>query len=177
MPEFFAWKLTMTHQNKTVYVLILPASILIIAAFAILKWQSMRQDHFVQVEVSNLGGTYTLQSAGLPGGASIFPSAFYKMIGNPIAEIDLSINSWPRLESITPIPPVHDKDLRVISSLKQLSRLSLRGMPITDTSVNQLVQFKNLKQLDIRDTQISEQGWSRLQVALPACEVVIDPAG
>jgi len=96
-------------------------------------------------------------------------------IANPITEVDLSITSWPR-EKAT-FPPVTDNDLVVIASLNHLQRLTLRGMPITDGAIDQLACFRSLKELDVRETRISETGISRLKAALPSCEIVAEDAG
>ena len=145
------------------------------AAFSVFKWQSYQRDHLAQIEVSKLGGTYTLHSAAQVRDGGPLPSSYSRAIANPITEVDLSITSWPR-EKAT-IPPVTDNDIKVIVSLNQLQRLSLRGMPITDAAVDQLTRFQNLQYLDVRQTQISAQGLSRLKEALPSCEVVADHAG
>jgi len=79
------------------------------------------------------------------------------VLANPVTEADLSMTSWSGEQ--TAIPSVTDNDIRGIAALKELQRLSLRGMPVTDDCVDQLSQFRRLKHLDVWDTQFPNRGW------------------
>ncbi len=165
----------MENRRTTIIALLVSCCALLAAALVVFKSQSYQRDHLAQIEVSKLGGTYTLQSAALLRDTGSLPSSFSRMIANPITEVDLSITSWPREKET--IPPVTDNDMKVLVSLNHLRRLSLRGMPITDAAVDQLTRFQSLNHLDVRGTQISAQGLSRLKKALRYCEVVAENAG
>jgi hypothetical protein len=54
----------------------------------------------------------------------------------------------------------------------RVTGLSLRGPAYTDAAVEHISQLKDLKNLELRATQISEAGLARLRQELPACQIV-----
>ena len=76
-----------------------------------------------------------------------------------------------------------DKDLAVLRDLPELRHLvlsepwpfvhSFKGQ-ITDATVEVLIGLKQLQTLNVRGTEISEAGVSRLRAALPRCEIARD---
>ena len=53
----------------------------------------------------------------------------------------------------------------------QLLILALDGKELTDKCLDGFVNFKNLKILDLGDTQITQDGWNKLREALPKCDI------
>ena len=167
---------------RTTIIALLSCCLLFVVVFGVVEWRSYQQHQFASAELGRFGGTHTRQSAARLRDEGIPPTFLeLKMIANPITEVNLSIYAWPREEGWGragqgAFPLVTDYDLGFIEGLNHLQRLTLRGMPITDAAIKQLSRLKNLKRLDVRDTEISAEGLSRLKVALPACEVEGGPA-
>jgi hypothetical protein len=68
--------------------------------------------------------------------------------------------------------PVDDAGLASLRSLTNLEELTLGGLSsITDASVDSVTGLKNLKQLKVNGTKISEAGMQRLRTALPATQI------
>jgi len=177
-PSHFTWRSAMENRTTKIIALLVSCCVLLVVSLVAFKWHSYQRDQLALTEVGKLGGTYTLESAALIRDTGSSPSSFSRTRfavltqiagANPITEVDLSITSWPREEETFPL--MTDNDIKVIASLSRLQRLSLRGMPVTDAVVNQLTRFQNLKYLDVRETQISTHGLSRLKAALPSCQV------
>jgi hypothetical protein len=56
--------------------------------------------------------------------------------------------------------------------LPKLERLSLhRSKRVTDEAVAVLRDWKSLKEIDLKDTKITEVAVQQLRVALPGCEI------
>ncbi len=55
---------------------------------------------------------------------------------------------------------------------RQWLRVFASGVPLTDAAVPHLMTLRNLRELDINNTQISDEGVRRLQQALPLCKIV-----
>ena len=69
------------------------------------------------------------------------------------------------------IMPLTDADLAKVSHLQQLRSLSVNSDKVTDGSVPHLAQMTSLRQLLVAQTSITPSGQSRLQTALPKCNV------
>lgn len=165
----------MNIRTSSIIALLYSCCVLSFIAFAMFTWHSYRQNHFAEVELGKLGGTFTVRSAARLRDTGSPPSFFEElMIANPTTEVNLSMTSWPREKETFPL--VTDNDLGVIAGLTHVQRLTLRGMPISDAAIKQLARLKNLKRLDVRETQFSAEGLSRLKEAMPSCEVVADDA-
>jgi hypothetical protein len=66
--------------------------------------------------------------------------------------------------------PLDDDEFEVITRLS-MQQLSLTNTPLTDKSVRYLKTLRNLKDLRIGGTQITESGVAELKSALPNCQV------
>ena len=60
--------------------------------------------------------------------------------------------------------PPSDDDLRLLSQLKHLRRLSLAGVAVNDRYLKKLGQLKNLEELDLHATAITDAGLEQLPV-------------
>jgi len=69
---------------------------------------------------------------------------------------------------------VTDDDLELLAMIPDLQKLYLKGMPITDDSIDTLSQLKQLQYVDVGETQITASGLRELQVALPNCVIKTD---
>jgi hypothetical protein len=63
-------------------------------------------------------------------------------------------------------------DLFGLYSFPSLTDLDLARTRIIDVSVPFLIATKGLKRLDIRGTEISEDGVASLRGGLPSCEII-----
>lgn len=60
--------------------------------------------------------------------------------------------------------PPSDDDLRLLSQLKHLRRLSLAGIAVNDRYLKKLGQLKNLEELDLHATAITDGGLEQLPI-------------
>ena len=56
-------------------------------------------------------------------------------------------------------------------TLPNLRVLNLRRLPIDDDDLQYLQALTDLEELDLRGTQVTEEGVKKLQRALPNCEI------
>jgi internalin A len=66
--------------------------------------------------------------------------------------------------------------LRILSSLDQVSKLSLTGCPrVDDRALAELAKWKSLKYLDVQETSVTEQGVNGLEKAKPGIVILRGP--
>ena len=63
----------------------------------------------------------------------------------------------------------------MLGDLLKLERLSLDSTNVTDTSVNVLLGFGQLKELNLYHTLFTEKVYEQIHSALPKCKIVWDP--
>ena len=68
--------------------------------------------------------------------------------------------------------PISDEDLPRLKPLSSVQTLALSHTRLTRASVGKLSQFQQLAWLDVRFTQIDEQGFADLKRALPRTKVL-----
>lgn len=94
------------------------------------------------------------------------------------AGIKIACQTWPDLEEFAFGAPskngtlIGDSVMPDVHKLKQLKRLSMFKTGLTDDSVPLLTTMKHLEKLDVRSTQITEQGLEILKHSLQECEIV-----
>jgi internalin A len=84
------------------------------------------------------------------------------------------LKEMPRLESLGLSGAVTDAGVEYLRQCPTLQSLHLGNAPLTDGSVRQLSKLRGLRILGIYRTQITEEGYKKLQSALPATEVTWD---
>jgi hypothetical protein len=137
------------------------------------RWQAAnRSEHSGQIAVSKLGGTFTMASADRLRRTGELPGWFYRRFQNRVAHVDLSIDAWVRRGDRRSKGPVTDRDLVVLNQFANLRSLNLRGANVTDDAVELLEEIWSLEELDVSDTQISASGAAKLRSALPICRVI-----
>jgi internalin A len=67
--------------------------------------------------------------------------------------------------------PVTDEGLRELVGFKNLAWLDLRDTRVTDAGLKELAGLKNLATLFLQNTQVTEAGVAELQKALPKCDI------
>lgn len=67
---------------------------------------------------------------------------------------------------------VTDVGLRTLAFQTDLKELDLRDSEVTDRGIIELQSFKSLKRLDLRGSPVTEQGAASLARALPGCEIL-----
>jgi hypothetical protein len=71
-------------------------------------------------------------------------------------------------------PHVSDETLQFVGKLTQLTQLSVRKSPISDSGLKHLYSLGNLRSLNLQGTQVTAEGVAKLQEALPDCEIFWD---
>lgn len=66
---------------------------------------------------------------------------------------------------------ITDESLVHLSQLSFLEHLDLQNCPISDKAAHHLSKLKSLRSLGLSRTRMTQQGVSRLQSALPECEI------
>lgn len=64
-----------------------------------------------------------------------------------------------------------DEVIAPLSRSKSITVLSLAGTPISDASIDHLVQMEQLTALNAKETRITKVGYEKLKAALPKCNV------
>ena len=64
--------------------------------------------------------------------------------------------------------------MKNLARLGGLETLRLKLNPLTNACVETLVKLKNLKGLDLNNTQIDNKGLKQLRAALPQCKVLAE---
>lgn len=90
---------------------------------------------------------------------------------NYVEAVDLSPHNWSARERHGKTLAVDDDALAMLYSFRELRSLNLRDTQITDGGVRHIMALKRLEQLDIRGTRITDNGLQELRRALPNCEI------
>jgi hypothetical protein len=85
----------------------------------------------------------------------------------------LSLNGVELVDSDAP----QDELMRLATSLPELRRLSLCGLPISDASIDRLIPLRQLARLDLAGTEVSFAGAERLADARPDLALDVDIPG
>ncbi|MBN2579925.1 MAG: hypothetical protein JXB10_13130 [Pirellulales bacterium] len=81
----------------------------------------------------------------------------------------LTANVW-QLDFSQSARKPSDEDLAALEQFPRLQWLDLTGAPVTDAGIKHITALKNLKFVNLTNTQVTKQGYQRLQQALPeAC--------
>lgn len=163
----------MKHRKRAIEICLFAGCLVAALSVTAKIWYSRKMQHTARVELSRFGGTYTLASAQRIRDTGRATNVISRFLNNPITEVDLSVDAWPRKEPGKPghFSLVTDDEFHKLNLSHRLRRLSLRGMPITDASVDSISRLATLRHLDIRDTQISATGAQQLEDVLPNCKI------
>ncbi len=66
---------------------------------------------------------------------------------------------------------ITDAGLVHLRGMAKLQRLHLEDTQITDAAVNELAKLASLTELDVTNTRMTNEGWAKLQKALPGCQI------
>lgn len=92
---------------------------------------------------------------------------------SPIGDADLTcLRSFHDLQVLS-IPGSHvsKEGIAHIAAVSGLTILDIRGVPIGDEVIQELVKLKHLEHLYIDDTEISERGTIRLRREMRSCQI------
>ncbi|HOF39631.1 MAG TPA: tetratricopeptide repeat protein [Candidatus Hydrogenedentes bacterium] len=86
--------------------------------------------------------------------------------------------SFPKWEYIglNASPELTEADLVLLQKASWLKQLDLSKSNVTDEMIDALAELRQLRVLDVRDTQLSEEGIARLRKWLPDCTLRFDVA-
>jgi hypothetical protein len=148
-------------------------SILLGAVTAVYRWQAVKwHEERAQSDLHPYGGVYSMASALYnirTGGES--KGWFFVTFLNHVEAVDLSPHNWSAQERHGKTLAVDDDALAILYRFRQLRSLDLRDTQVTDGGVQHIASLKRLEQLDIRGTRITDDGLQELQGALPHCEI------
>jgi hypothetical protein len=147
-------------------------SILLGIVTAVYRWQTVKsQERQAQSDLHPYGGVYSMASALYnirTGGKS--KGWFFVTFLNHVEAVDLSPHNWSAIERRGKTDAVDDDALAMLYRFRELRSLDLRDTQITDGGVRHLAALKRLEHLDIRGTRITEDGLQELRGMLPNCE-------
>ena len=139
------------------------------------RWQlRTSREHSAVIAISQLGGTYTLESARHLSSTGELRSRLHRSLHNPVVEVDLSQNAWPVVERRRKgqaIMPAGDGDLATLQGFWGLRSLDLSGSSVTDKGIEHLKKLESLQEIVLSGTKISEEGCRELREALPNCTI------
>lgn len=94
--------------------------------------------------------------------------------GNAIGDVDLAyLKSLPQLQSVLVSNTfVTDKGLVHLRDLPNVLNIDLSSLEVTDAGLECLRGLNQLKVLDLLNTKVTNKGVTRLQQALPNCEIM-----
>jgi hypothetical protein len=140
---------------------------------AVYRWRLVKQqEHQAQVGLYPYGGVFSMASALhsiRSGGES--KGWFFVTFANHVEAVDLSPHNWSASERRGRTLAVDDDALTVLYGFRQLRSLDLRDTQVSDRAVRYISALRHLEALDIRGTQITDSGLQELQRALPRCEI------
>jgi len=88
---------------------------------------------------------------------------------------DRGLDSLLSLPELTLLSLAHtrvtDAGLKALGAKTQLQRLSLEDLPISDEALISLESLRKLRSLTLRGTNVTAEGVTRLQKALPDCKI------
>ncbi len=160
---------------RSLMVAVTAVSILLGVVTSVYRWQATRsQERQARADLYPYGGVFSMASALhsiRTGGQS--KGWFFKAFQNHVEAVDLSPHNWSAMERRQTILAVDDDalaDLR-LHRFRKLRSLDLRDTQITDEGVRHIAGLNRLEQLDLRGTRVSEDGLKELRGALPNCRI------
>jgi len=148
-------------------------SILLGIVTAVYRWQVVKaQERQAQSDLYSYGGVFTMASAchiTRTGGQQ--KGWFFITFLNYVEDVDLSPHNWSAMERRGKTLTVDDNALPILHRFRELRSLDLRDTQITDEGVRHIAALSRLGKLDIRGTRISDNGLQELRGALPNCEI------
>jgi len=148
-------------------------SILLGMITAVYRWQAVKaQERQAQADLYPYGGVYSMASALYnirTGGQS--KGWFFVAFLNHVEAVNLSPHNWSAMERRGKTLAVDDDALAMLSKFRELRSLDLRDTQITDGGVPHIAALRRLEQLDVRGTRITDDGLQQLRRALPDCEI------
>jgi hypothetical protein len=147
-------------------------------------WKSFQDRRVAIAAIERLDGTLDVKFYG-PHWLRKFvddEKCFWDPVGvffeRPLSVAELesvlpSLRSFERLHLLTlPGTTITDETLPMISPFAgKLTFLNLHGSPISDTSTDQLKQFRRLIVVCLSDTRLTFRGLAKLHHALPECTI------
>lgn len=124
-------------------------------------------------EISQVVGTYTMESAVNPQSVVHRLPHFARRFYNRVYKLDLSTDALDLFapELRTQKRPLTDEDLVLIASFFELRELDLENTAITDAGLTHLRGLHSLRVLNLSGTSVTTQGRADLQKALPKCKI------
>jgi hypothetical protein len=135
---------------------------------------AQQREHRGRVEISKLGGTYSMNSAIRSQQTGRVPGWIFRTFRNHVAHVDLSQDAWPiaeRRAAGQKVSSVVDSDLAVLHWFTRLRSLDLHGSDVGDGGVQSLEKLRHLEELDLADTKMTETGVAKLRSVLPGCRI------
>ena len=158
---------------RSLFAAVTALSILLGIVTAVYRWQVVKwQERQAQADLHPYGGVFSMASALYnikKGGQS--KSWFFVTFLNHVEAVDLSPHNWSTMERRGKTLAVDDEALTMLYRFRELRSLDLRDTQITDGAVPYLAALKRLEKLDIRGTRITDYGFQQLRAALPNCEI------
>jgi len=140
-------------------------------------WRSYQRTKATVEYFEYLNGTCVVKQHGPSWLTQLGGSNFAEHFGD-VVEVNVDLfNREGKRQYMRP-PPYSWADewfLEHIAHLTDLQVLTINGVPISDHSVDELVQLSQLRELHVTDTRISREGCVRLREALPDCVVTWSP--
>ena len=162
-----------TFTLRSLLAAVTALSILLGTVTAVYRWQAVKaQERQARSDLYAYGGVYSMASALYnirTGGQS--KGWFFVAFLNHVEAVDLSPHNWSAIERRGKTLAVDDDALAVLYGFRELRSLDLRDTQITDAGVRHIAVLRRLEQLDIRGTRITDDGLQKLRGALPNCEI------
>ena len=137
------------------------------------RWQAVKsQERQARLDLVPYGGVYSMASAlysRRTGGQS--KGWFFNTFLNYVEAVDLSPHNWAAMKRRGKTLAVDDDALAMLYRFRELRSLDLRDTQVTDGGLRHIAALKRLEQLDIRGTRITDRGLQELRQALPNCEI------
>jgi hypothetical protein len=148
-------------------------SILLGAVTGVYRWQAVKsEERQARVDIGPYGGVYSMASALYSirtGGQS--KGWFFKTFLNYVEAVDLSPHNWSAMKRRGKTLAVDDDALAMLYRFRELRSLDLRDTQVTDGGLRHIAALKRLEQLDIRGTRITDHGLQQFRQALPHCKI------
>jgi hypothetical protein len=148
-------------------------SVLLGVVTGVYRWQAVKsEERQAQSDLHPYGGVYSMASAlynKRTGGKS--KGWFFVTFLNHVEAVDLSPHNWSAMERRGKTFAVDDDALVMLYGFRDLRSLDLRDTQITDGGLPHIAALRRLEKLDISGTRITEGGLQELRRALPNCEI------
>ena len=137
------------------------------------RWQAVKsQERQARRDLHPYGGVWSMASA-LYSIRTVGQSKgwFFETFLNHVEAVDLSPHNWSAIERRGKTLAVDDDALAMLYRFRELRSLDLRDTQITDGGVRHIVALRRLEQLDLRGTRITDDGLQKLRRVLPNCAI------